>query len=160
MKKLLLKNALLCGLLTAVASCSGCVTPSQAYWDAKVKELCEKDGGITVYEKIRLRTEELMELSDYFGAIRAPVEKYIKPYDVLFSERSVTVLNKENPIFKKMETRIFRRSDRKLLGSEITYGRMGLDVQDGYGHSSSYGCGDIDGFLTNINKYIYEVVGE
>jgi hypothetical protein len=43
---------------------------NKAYWDHKVRELCEKDGGVTVYEAIELSPEEFKrrggcERSDY-----------------------------------------------------------------------------------------------
>jgi len=27
---------------------------NKAYWDYRVKQMCEKDGGVTVYEKVEL----------------------------------------------------------------------------------------------------------
>lgn len=31
---------------------------NKAYWDSKVRELCEKDGGVTVFEKVELAQGE------------------------------------------------------------------------------------------------------
>jgi hypothetical protein len=30
----------------------GWVPGRQSYWDAKVKEMCNKDGGVTIYERV------------------------------------------------------------------------------------------------------------
>lgn len=38
---------------------------NKAYWDARVKALCEMEGGITVYETVRLSEEEYLR---YGGA--------------------------------------------------------------------------------------------
>ena len=47
------------GIVLCLLILNACATPSQVYWDAKVKELCEKDGGITVYKKLKYQEKTI-----------------------------------------------------------------------------------------------------
>lgn len=64
---------------------SACVTPSQILADAKVRELCEKDGGIQVYETVTLPAERFNE----HGQIRIPYKEITKPEDDYYYESSM-----------------------------------------------------------------------
>ena len=140
MKKLLLKNTLLCGLLTAVASCSGCATPSQAYWDAKVKEMCEKEGGVKVYEKVTLTQEEYKAMNGRNGIIFIPhkqSDKYVRyPY---YQDMNITTINND-PSVRKTEITYYRKIDDKVLGTITNFG-MRSDGDIGK-NGSSLSCED------------------
>lgn len=34
----------------------------KAYWDSKVREMCAKDGGVQIINKLRVSTEEILAL--------------------------------------------------------------------------------------------------
>jgi hypothetical protein len=122
--------ALLAGLLL-----TGC---EKARLDAQVKELCAKDGGINVYETVKLAPDKL----DQFGAVRIPSKQDAKPSDEYYFERDTTYLRTGNPEMWRSCHRIIRRSDGKLLGESIHYARRGGDMP-GPWHDSSFGCPDI-----------------
>lgn len=108
--------------------------------DQQVKELCAKDGGIKVYETVKLPPDRF----DQWGMV--------KPYDptqrenALGSEfvfRSETkYFKKEPPTFIRHHYQVIRKTDGKVLGETVSYGRGGGDLP-GPWHSSSFVCPEI-----------------
>lgn len=121
--------ATIVGLLLA-----GC---EKARLDAQVKELCAKDGGIKVYETVKLPAERF----DQWGMVR--------PYDPTQGENSLgseyifkrdtNYFKKGNPEMWSTHVQIVRRSDNKLLGESTRYSRRGGDLP-GPWHESSLAC--------------------
>jgi hypothetical protein len=106
--------------------------------DAQVKELCAKDGGIKVYETVRLPAEKF----DKYGVVRIPSKQDAKPEDEYYYERDTTYLRTGNPEMWRSHHRIIRASDRKVMGESVRYARRGGDIP-GPWHESSFGCPDI-----------------
>ena len=104
-------------LLAAAFLLAGC---EKARLDQQVKELCVKDGGIKVYETVKLPAERF----DQWGMV--------KPYDPTQKENALGV----EYLYRHQ---VFRRSDGKLLGETISYGRGGGDMP-GPWEPSSYHC--------------------
>ena len=138
--------------LSSAALLYACATPSQVYWDNKVKELCEKDGGVTVYETVELTKEEKEKLQ-----IRNT--KYATKNDMYYSEIYSENISDGNPKIFKTKYLIFRSSDKKLIGKQVDYGRIGGDIPNGISHPSSYSC-DKAGISTEIEKEIFIIKGE
>ena len=139
-------------VLSSVVLLCACATPSQVYWDHKVKELCEKDGGVTVYETVELTMDEKEKLH-----IRNV--KYATKNDMYYSEiYSENIMGGDPKIFKT-EYLIFRNHDKKLIGKQVDYVRLGGDVPNGVSHSSSYSC-DKAGVSTEIEEKIFTTKGE
>jgi len=138
-------------LSVAVFLCA-CATPSQVYWDNKVKEMCEKDGGVTVYETVGLTKEErkLLRIRDMSHAT---------PQDIYYSEFNSKTIESGNPAVYKTTLSIYRNNDKKLLGTEISYGRQGGDIPSGISHQSSYSCDQVSGF-NNITDRIFITKGD
>jgi hypothetical protein len=114
---------------------SACATPSQILTDAEVKRLCEKDGGIKVYETMTLPAERF----EKDGSIRIPAKWLAKPEDEFYSESSKVFIRKGNPEMSRFHYKVYRRSDEKLLGEAISYARRGGDMP-GPWHPSSFRC--------------------
>lgn len=108
--------------------------------DQQVKELCAKDGGVKVYEVVKLPSDRF----DQWGMV--------KPYDPTQGEnalgqeymfkRETMYYRKGNPDLLRMHTQIIRRSDSKLLGESIFYKRGGGDLP-GPWHGSSFMCPEL-----------------
>ncbi|MCU7937650.1 MAG: hypothetical protein KZQ99_22845 [Candidatus Thiodiazotropha sp. (ex Dulcina madagascariensis)] len=115
------------------------------YYDAQVREMCAKDGGITVYETVELPAE----MFNRWGQIN-----FFKPTggeDALGTEYkyiSSTLFLKRGEHFEvsilRHQRQIYRRSDNKLLGEQVSYSRRGGDLP-GFWHPSSYRCQDSNG---------------
>lgn len=105
--------------------------------DARVRELCAIDGGVRVYETVKLPAERF----DKWGAVRIPSKQDAKPSDEYYYERNTTYIKSGNPELWRTNHRIFRTRDGKLLGESTRYTRRGGDIP-GPWHASSYGCPD------------------
>lgn len=133
---------------------------NKAYWDHKVKELCEKDGGVKVFEKLKLTKEEYEKNDGKNGAIHVmPERTSLRNHE--YAWKSIdTVLHESNPDVWRTEYVTYRKSDRKELGKWITYTRRGGDMPTGISHDSSFSCSDIANFDKNLTKKIFLFEGE
>jgi len=139
-------------LILCAISLTACATPSQVYWDHKVKELCEKDGGVTVYEKVELTQEERKN-------IKIRNIKYATENDAYYSEFHSQAIKEGNPKLLKNEYFLYRNADKKLLGKQVDYTRIGGDIPTGVSHDSSYSCDQV-GVSTEIQNAIFVIKGE
>ncbi len=117
----------------------------KARLDREVNRLCTIDGGIRVYEKVKLPIEKF----DQHGQIYIPARWLAKPKDEYYYEGSTNYLVKGNPELLRLETRMYRKSDNTLLGESILYVRRGGNLP-GPWHPSSFSCPqtkDLSGYI-------------
>lgn len=125
---------------------SGC---EKARLDQQVRELCAKDGGIKVYEMVKLPPEKFNK----WGQINFYLPDSPEPlgHDYMF-EVNTSYSKTGNPSMRRVHYRIVRRSDNVVLGESVSYHRVGGDMP-GPWHESSFHCpkdaGDIP-FLTQV----------
>ncbi len=131
----------------------------KAYWDHRVTQMCEKDGGATVFESINISQDEYKKLGGINGAIPIPPERYKKdsPY---FDRTDTKKIHEWNPEVIKRKTEIIRSADGKILGKQITYSRIGGDTPTGIMHPSSFSCRDVAGVKLRIVRQIFIVNGD
>jgi len=128
---------------------SACATPSQIMVDAEVRRLCEKDGGIKVYETVKLPAERFNE----YGQIRIPYKEITKPEDDYYYESLRTFLETGYTQVWRSHIKVYRNTDKKIIGEAISYARRGGDVP-GPWHSSSFRCSEEAG-LNNLKNQIF-----
>lgn len=99
------------------------VAGEKLWVDHQVRELCAKDGGVKVYETVKLPADKFNQYGqiENFRPIDGenalgPDYKYIWHY---------IDLKKGDPSLSRSHTLIIRRSDNKLLGESISYSRGG-----------------------------------
>jgi len=109
----------------------------KAYYDRQVREMCAKDGGVRVYETVRLPAEKFDELKRVNFVL--PDKTQVEPADEYYSETARHYYRKGNPEVSRRQYRIIRRSDQKILGELVFYGRGGGDLP-GPWHGSSFTC--------------------
>ncbi|MDY0014278.1 MAG: hypothetical protein RBS40_15495 [Rhodocyclaceae bacterium] len=143
-----MKNLISILLLLPLVACSN--TPSKSELDAEVKRLCAIDGGIKVYETVKLPAKKF----DQYGNVRIPSKVRAKLKDEYFYEREQKYLVEGDPHMIKTTHKIIRRSDGKILGISIRYGRGGGDVP-GPWHPSSYTCPEISKDTANLESSIF-----
>lgn len=134
-------------LLLALALLAGC---EKYTLDRQMEELCRVDGGVVVYERVQLPSAE-------FDASGTPLARYwfdpsrVASKDRLGPEYAYTrrkeTINEGDPMagqgqLTRYIEEIHRKSDMKLLGRSIWYGRAGGDgfliyISD---HFSGAGC--------------------
>lgn len=110
------------------------------YYDAEVRRLCAIDGGIKVYETVKLSAERF----DEYGDVRIPSRNDAKNEDDYFYEWDTATIRAGNPESGGLTTwkstfRVVRKSDNKVLGTATNYSRRGGDFL-GPWHPSSFGC--------------------
>jgi len=111
----------------------------KAYWDLQVKIMCERDGGLKVYEKEKISLERYKQL----GGQQDEIPIYSKssaaidaPY---FTEETTTYLHKKNPQVRRSEVQYKKRQNNKILAIYVYYARVGGDFPT-FSHPSSQGC--------------------
>lgn len=126
------------------------IAAGEKWWlDYQVRELCAKDGGIKVYETVRLPKEQF----DKYGGIRIPLKKDAKPSDEYYYESSTSYIKKGNPEMWQSHYKVYRQFDNKLLGESTSYARRGGDMP-GPWHESSFGCPD-RADISDLNKQVF-----
>jgi hypothetical protein len=124
----------LCALLPIV---TGCATPSQMAVDAEVKRLCAIDGGIKVYETVKLPADKFNQWGQINFYKPTQGENALGP-EYLFKEET-TFYRQGNPSMVRYRHQVFSRTDGKMLGETISYGRGGGDIP-GPWEPSNYHC--------------------
>lgn len=113
---------------------------NKAYWDRKVDELCEKNGGIRIYERVHLPRSRF----DKWGNLSITSKDRTKDTDEYYFKRVGKYYKKWSPSVWMSRHKILRKKDNKVLGESIRYIRRGGDML-GVWHESSYMCPHING---------------
>lgn len=111
--------------------------------DRRMEELCKKDGGIRVYETVKLPAS----MFDQYGSpvpgkpARAMEDRLGPDYQLV---QDGVYLKQGNPVkgegqLRRDQWKIIRKSDQKLLAEAVRYGRSGGDFI-ALGHFSSNSC--------------------
>src|SRR4051812_37644081 len=79
--------ALLC---LTLSGCGGWFPGRQHYWDAKVREMCEKDGGVRIFEKLRLSKADVQLLTQGDGKIGVPVKSLANPNSPAYTDLTIS----------------------------------------------------------------------
>lgn len=135
-------------VLPLVAACAG--GPSKSDLDDEVRRLCAIDGGVKVYETVKLPAEKF----DRWGNVRIPSKETATPSDEYIYESETAILQPGNPQMIRTSYRIIRRSDGKVMGTSIRYGRGGGDIP-GPWHPSSFLCPEISRNIPSIESSVF-----
>lgn len=108
------------------------------YYDWQVDRMCAVDGGVKVYETVKLPADRFNK----YGNIGVTDRKHAKPTDEYYFEIDDKYFRRGDPNLIRSVTRVIRRSDVKVLGESIRYGRGGGDFP-GPWHPSSFDCPQI-----------------
>jgi hypothetical protein len=107
------------------------------YYDMEVNRLCKQDGGVKVYEQVKLPPNEYEQYAKTNWIL--PGEARVTAEHEYHVESDIQYLKRGNPSIWRSHHRLIRRSDRKLLGESIMYARSGGDLP-GPWHPSSFKC--------------------
>ena len=81
-------------ILLVLPFVTACISgPSKGQLDAEVRRLCAIDGGIKVYEMVKLPAERF----DQHGQIRIPYKENLKPKDEYYKVWHVSYIKNGNP---------------------------------------------------------------
>ncbi|MDR0575984.1 MAG: hypothetical protein LBI87_00210 [Candidatus Accumulibacter sp.] len=112
----------------------------KAMLDAEVERLCAIDGGIKVYETVKLPAEKFNEWGQINFYKPTQGENALGPEYIFINETHYD--HKGNPRLFRYRHQVIRRTDNKSLGETILYGRGGGDLP-GPWHGSSFHCPEI-----------------
>lgn len=136
MKRISMLSPLIMLLLQLLTACAS--GPGKAELDAEVKRLCAIDGGMRVYETVKLPAEKFDKRQHFINFYKPTQEENALGQEYLL-KRSVYYYLKGNPEMSRQHYKVFRRSDGKLLGETILYGRGGGDLP-GPWYESGFNC--------------------
>lgn len=111
--------------------------------DRQMEELCKQDGGVKVYETVALPPEMFDKWGDPFPGWRGrkPEERlgtdYLYKFEITYPKQGDPL--KGEGRLQRYHISIYRRSDNKLLGESVSYGRSGGDFI-AYAHPTSNHC--------------------
>lgn len=120
------------------------------YYDLEVQRLCAIDGGVKVYEQVNLPAERF----DKYGNVNVPHKDYAKSSDVYHFETEIKYLRRGNPSIERAKTIFVRRSDGRVLGESVRYGRGGGDLP-GPWHGSSFDCPSISKAEGQLERSVF-----
>jgi hypothetical protein len=104
--------------------------------DEDVRSLCAKDGGIKIYEEVKMPAT----MFDQFGVMVAPDATEKRPLGSRYVlEEDTKYYRKGNPSLRREHAKIIRSSDSKVLGEFTSYHRVGGDLP-GPWHDSTFVC--------------------
>ncbi len=138
----------------AVATLAGLLWLAQGEkWlaDRQVRELCAKDGGVRVYETVTLPAERF----DKWGNVNIPNKQYAKPTDEYYFESEDRYLKQNKPRVLKIQTRIVRQQDGKVIGESIRYARTGGELP-GPWVGTSFTCPEIAAAEGKLESLIFQ----
>jgi hypothetical protein len=125
-----------------VLAITGCGPYQKAKLDREVDRLCAIDGGVHIYETVKLPKENFGSDGEVFPQFRhLPVEqgRYGSRYFVSLERR---YLVEGNPQLVRSRLQYVRRSDMKVLAEQINYARGGGDLP-GPWHPTTHQCKQI-----------------
>lgn len=134
-------------ILPLLSACSS--GPSKKQLDDEVRRLCAIDGGIKVYETVKLPAYKF----EKDGSIYIPSKQIAAEKDGYFYESSMILLRKGNPELRQYHFKVYRRTDGKLLGEAVSYSRVGGDIP-GPWHHSWFRCPK-DADIVDLNMQIF-----
>lgn len=147
-----MKKILFSSLIPILFSgCVGYVPGQQSYWDAQVREMCERDGGVKIYEKLHISKSDIDLLGRVDGKIDMPIKQLAKPNSPAYAELKITNLNDGNPQVTRTESTIIRRIDQVTIAQWIVYSRFGGDFPS-LSHPSTFRCPDIKKITADLQS--------
>jgi hypothetical protein len=123
-----------------VIGIGGCEA-TKAYYDWQVRRMCERDGGVTVYERLPIGADLLAKMKGHISGVPVVPQESANATDIPVFLRQVDQRVREGePRIGRTEFQIVRRSDGKILAKSIFYSRSGGDFPFTASHPSRFAC--------------------
>ncbi len=119
--------------------------------DRQVRELCAKDGGVKVYETVRLPAEKFNQWGQV-NFYRPNQGENALGREYVFKRKTI-YLKHGNPDLFRLHTQVIRSSDGKLLGESVFYKRGGGDLP-GPWHGSNFMCPEL-GVQADVLRQVF-----
>jgi hypothetical protein len=121
----------------------------QARVDAQMEKLCKQDGGMKIHEKVVLPKDQFTQYGDpiFFKTWNKPGGGY----KFISEDRQ---LKSEKPTLSKATYMVIREADSKILGTYVSYLRIGGGLLPRLGPDPAKLCPD-DGSTTTFLRTIF-----
>lgn len=113
------------------------VEGKKLYWDHQVRQMCEVDGGVEIYEQVEVGREFYKTYAEGRGLL--PGADDGEPLSAYYYRRKTRTYREDDPTISQLLTEIVRRRDGKVLAKYVRYARSGGDGSLP-GHPSSFVC--------------------
>jgi hypothetical protein len=111
------------------------------WYDRQVRELCTKDGGVKVYETVRLPADRLNQWGQPNFQIPITPNNKLKESDDYYLVWEITKLKSGYINLTRNHFNLIRHKDQKLLAESVSYSRGGGDLPGPWANSS-FSCPD------------------
>lgn len=145
-------------LCTVLVGCASYVPGRQSFWDQQVAEMCKKDGGVHIVERVRISRTDIQYLGGTEEKIAIPSKSSAHPNAPVYSELHITYLRQGNPQVSRAESVVMRRADGAVVARWINYSRRGGDVPSP-SHDSVFSCPDLDRIRSDLRQ-LFIIKGE
>lgn len=129
-----------CAVLLPILSACDRGPLAKAALDKEVRRLCEIDGGIKVYETVKLLPQAVNQ--NGLPTIRISKDSSDSTGAEYYYEWELHYYRKGNPEMWRSEHRIVRTRDKKIMGRQVRYIRRGGDLPSP-AHDSSFECPEL-----------------
>jgi hypothetical protein len=145
-------------LALLLAGCIGWPPGVQSYWDARLERMCKKDGGVTVYERVRISKADIARrvlpmTAD--GRLSMAPKEVAHPDAPVYADNGITYLRDANPRVQRMESLVMRRSDNALVARWVVYSRSGGDFPTGMSEGTTFICPDLQQMTTDLHNKLF-----
>lgn len=101
----------------------------KAYWDYRVREMCEKDGGVQINEIVEVNTGAYEFLKNNFGQIDIPKSGDPRSAgSIVVHSYKDSYIRQNDPEIRRSELTVFRVSNGNVVATSTTYSRVGGDL--------------------------------
>jgi hypothetical protein len=129
---------LLAPFVLLLAGIGGCEA-RKAYYDWQVRRMCERDGGVAIFDKVPVTRSQLDALGKVGGHVSIPPKNLAGPDSPAFSTYEREVIKEGSPSIRKWVETVVRSSDNKVVARVTSYTRSGGDFPS-HAEPSSFTC--------------------
>jgi hypothetical protein len=121
----------------------------QAYWDAKVREMCAKDGGVRIFDTLKVTNQDVGLLAKVNGRFDVLTKDAAPSNAPAYGELKSTSVRDGNPSVDRIEATITRRTDGAVVARWVSYVRFGGDIPT-YAHRSTFRCPELEKITVDL----------
>lgn len=137
--------------LIAASACVSSPRGATSYWDEKVKDMCAKDGGVQIFERVRISRADVGLLGKTDGNISIPIRSLAHPDAPLYAVQKRMLLGGDGNVrIGRIESSITRKQDGAVVARWIAYSRSGGEVPIGLSDGSTYFCPDLKKIASDL----------
>jgi hypothetical protein len=123
------------------------------YWEARVREMCEKDGGVRIFERVLVTPAQVKTLPRVGSHLVVPEEGNAKPDTPVFRRISRTQIRDDDPPIVRHEETIVRRYDQRIVGVAVSYSWTPVEYPSSFiAHPAKMWCPDLEQIYEGIER--------